>query len=93
MLGLFVLVDGKVVAVIHDFLLGNKEALLGSLATFYSTEGSSQCIRAMLYLALLAARRDGREPLILAARNVHKTFVTAVGLLDIEVEWIRSSPE
>ena len=71
----------------------NARELFGSLATFYSTEGSSQCIRAMLYLALLAARRDGREPLILAARNVHKTFVTAVGLLDIEVEWIRSSPD
>ena len=35
----------------------NAQALFGSAGTFYSTEGSSQCIRAMLYLALLYARR------------------------------------
>ena len=31
----------------------NATALFGSRHTFYSTEGSSQCIKAMLYLALL----------------------------------------
>ena len=41
--------------------------------TFYSTEGSSQCIRAMLYLILQHARQQGRSPHIAAARNVHKT--------------------
>ena len=30
----------------------NAAALFGSARTLYSTEGSSQCIRAMLYLAL-----------------------------------------
>ena len=31
----------------------NAAALFGTARTLYSTEGSSQCIRAMLYLALL----------------------------------------
>ena len=66
----------------------NAETLFGSAKTLYSTEGSSQCIRAMLYLALLQAKAKGEKPLILAARNAHKTFVMAAGLLDIEVAWL-----
>ncbi len=66
----------------------NACALFGSAATFYSTEGSSQCIRAMLFLAAAHAARAGRRARILALRNVHKTFVTAAGLLDIEVDWL-----
>ena len=66
----------------------NAQHLFGSAKTLYSTEGSSQCIRAMLYLVLLHAREKGERPLILAARNAHKTFVVAAGLLDIDVEWI-----
>ena len=30
----------------------NAAALFGSAATFYSTEGSTQCVKAMLFLAL-----------------------------------------
>ena len=56
--------------------------------TLYSTEGSSQCIRAMLYLAMLHAKGQGRKPLIAAGRNAHKTFLTALGLLDLEVRWL-----
>lgn len=56
--------------------------------TFYSTEGSSQCIRAMLYLAVLHANKQGRKPLIAAARNVHKSFLSAAALLDLEIEWL-----
>ncbi len=66
----------------------NAAALFGSGKTCYSTEGSSQCIRAMLYLALQYARREGKNPRILAGRNVHKTFVTAAGLLDFQVDWL-----
>lgn len=66
----------------------NASSLFGSAATLYSTEGSSHCIRAMLCLTLQHAKRAGQKPLILAARNVHKTFVGAVGLLDIDVEWL-----
>ena len=56
--------------------------------TYYSTEGSSQCIRAMLYLAMLSAKKDGKKPMIAVGRNAHKTFHSAVALLDLEVEWI-----
>ncbi|MBQ9991877.1 MAG: amino acid decarboxylase [Firmicutes bacterium] len=57
-------------------------------STFYSTEGSSHCIRAMLYLALMHAKTHGKKPLIAAARNVHKTFLSAAALLDIELMWL-----
>ena len=56
--------------------------------TLYSAEGSSQCIRAMLYLAMLAAKGQGRRPRIAAGRNAHKTFLTAAALLDLEVTWL-----
>ena len=56
--------------------------------TFYSTEGASQCIRAMVYLAMLHAKQNSRKPLILAGRNAHKTFLSAAALLDLDVEWI-----
>ena len=55
---------------------------------FYSTEGSSQCIRAMMYLILLVAAESQEKARILAVRNCHKTFVSACALLDIDVEWI-----
>ena len=65
----------------------NAARLFGSGRTLYSTEGSSQCIRAMLTLALLN-RPAGRAPVVLAARNVHKSFLYAAALLDLEVEWL-----
>lgn len=54
--------------------------------TYYSTEGSSLCIRAMLYLCRTASK--AAKPWILAARNVHKTFVSACVLIDLDAEWI-----
>lgn len=65
----------------------NAAALFGSGATFYSTEGSSQCVRAMLHLAL-QNRPAGTPPIIVAARNVHKAFVYAAALLDFEPVWL-----
>ena len=62
----------------------NAAELFGTAATFYSAEGSSLCIRAMLYLALCYAKKEGKKPLILAARNVHKTFVFAAAVLAID---------
>lgn len=56
--------------------------------TFYSTEGSSQCIRAMVYLASLHAKAQGKRPHIAAGRNVHKTFLSAVCLLDVKISWL-----
>lgn len=65
----------------------NASALFGA-PTFYSTEGSSQCIRAMLYLVALHAKKQGKRPLILAGRNAHKTFLSVVALLDVGVKWL-----
>ena len=65
----------------------NASGLFGC-PTFYSTEGSSQCIRAMLYLALLWAKERGKPPVIAAGRNAHKTFLTGAALLDLEVRWL-----
>lgn len=56
--------------------------------TLYSTEGSSQCIRAMVYLALLYGKTQGKRPVIAAGRNAHKTFLSAAALLDAEVIWL-----
>ena len=65
----------------------NATSLFGSARTVFSTEGSSQCIRAMLYLALTNCPR-GAKPVVVAARNVHKAFVFACALLDLEVVWL-----
>ncbi|MBR3560518.1 MAG: GNAT family N-acetyltransferase [Oscillospiraceae bacterium] len=71
----------------------NAAALFGSAKTVYSTEGSSLCIRAMLYLAQLWAKAQGRKPFVLAGRNAHKTFLSAVALLDLDVGWLSSEGE
>lgn len=74
-----------------DGIIARSEAnasMLFGCRTYYSTEGSSQCIRAMLYLVLFYARQRGRKPLIAAGRNAHKTFLTAAALLDLEVRWL-----
>lgn len=65
----------------------NASALFGC-QTFYSTEGSSQCIRAMLYLAMLDAKSKGKKAVIAAGRNAHKTFLYAAAMLDFEIQWI-----
>ena len=65
----------------------NAAALFGSRATFYATEGSSQCVKAMLCLAL-QCRPAGTPPVIAAARNVHRSFVHAAALLDFEPVWL-----
>ena len=53
--------------------------------TFYSTEGSSLSIRAMLYLVVSFF---GKKPLIAAGRNAHKAFLTAAALLDFDIDWL-----
>ena len=70
----------------------NASTLFGC-PTFYSTEGASQCIRAMVYLAMLHAQKAGKQPKILAARNVHKTFLSAAALLDVAVSWLYPQEE
>lgn len=66
----------------------NAAALFDTARTLYSTEGSSLAIRAMLYLTLLHGKCCRKSPKIAAARNVHKTFMTAAALLDMEVDWL-----
>ena len=66
--------------------------------TYYSTEGSSHCIRAMLKLAREACQgikdqgsgiRNGKSGFrVLAARNVHRAFLSAAALLDLDVCWL-----
>ena len=62
----------------------NASRLFGTAHTFYSTEGASLVIKAMLALAV-----SGKEnPKILAARGAHKSFVYAAALLDVELVWL-----
>ena len=67
----------------------NAGSLFGA-DTFYSTEGSSLCIRAMLYLALMCRGKGGNRPVVYAGRNAHKTFLSAAALLDFDVQWLQS---
>ena len=64
------------------------EALFGSGRTVYSTEGSSLSIRCAVALAVRYAKRIGRTPRILAARNAHRSFTSAVAMCDPLVDWI-----
>lgn len=66
----------------------NNASKLFGCDTFYSTEGSSLCIRAMMYLVSLYSASQGRKTTVLAARNVHRTFLTAAAMLDIDVQWL-----
>ena len=81
-------VDGADALYEANGVIRESERIAGSFFgahTFYSTEGSSQCIRAMLALAV---RRISGRATVLAARNVHKTFLTAAALLDFDPVWI-----
>lgn len=67
----------------------NASRLFGTGHTYYSTEGSSLCIKAMLALA----SKGQKNTSVLAARNVHKAFVYACALLDIDVDWLYPESE
>lgn len=62
----------------------NASKLFSTKMTLYSCEGSSLCIRAMLYLAIMAKKSKR----ILAARNAHKAFMSACALLDVDIDWL-----
>lgn len=73
----------------------NATEIFGTARTLFSTEGSSQCIRAMLQLAVGCERekcvsRFGAttRPYVIAARNVHKAFLYAAALVDFDVVWL-----
>ena len=68
----------------------NASALFGSGATYYSTEGSSLCIRVMLRLFQIrsCASHPEKRTHVLAFRNVHASFIHACALLDIDVTFV-----
>ena len=65
----------------------NATDIFGSEKTFYSCEGSSLCIRAMLYMAM-KCKRENQGSYVLATRNAHSSFITGASLLGFDVEWI-----
>lgn len=71
----------------------NAAQLFGTARTYYSTEGSSQCIRAMLHLALQMQPAGASRPVLLAARNAHKALLYAAALLDFDIRWLWPAPD
>ncbi len=67
----------------------NASTLFGSFHTHYATGGSTQCIGAMLYLALM--QKETSSKTILAGRNAHKAFLQAGAFLDLDVHWLYGS--
>ncbi len=78
----------------------NATELFGTGRTVYSTEGSTQCVKAMLELARRywqkeraekyagSIMQDASRPVVVAARNAHKAFLYAAILLDFDVVWL-----
>ena len=66
----------------------NAASLFGTAHTFYSAEGSTLAIKAMLALVTEEAREHGKRPTVIAARNAHKAFINASALLELDVRWI-----
>lgn len=60
----------------------NMTELYHTAGTVYSTGGSTLCIQTMLALM----KQENRK--IFAVRNVHRAFLNAAALLDLDVEWI-----
>lgn len=85
-------IDGADVLSVGEGIIGESErdlsALYGTAASFYSTEGSTACIKAMLHLVSMGAPKNS---VILTARNAHKAFMHACALLDLDVKWMSSS--
>ena len=60
----------------------NMSRLYHTAATAYSAGGSTLCIQAMLAIM----KQEGRQ--VVAVRNVHRAFLNACALLDIDPIWI-----
>lgn len=60
----------------------NSSQLFGTAYTAYSVSGSTLCIQAMLTLM----KWENRKAFVV--RNVHRSFLNACALLDLDVEWI-----
>lgn len=62
----------------------NASLLFKTAHSFYSAGGSTLAIYAMISLVC----RGNKNPLIIAARNVHKAFIHACALVGCDVEWL-----
>jgi len=84
-------IDGADVLSVGGGIIGESEANLTSLfatrQSFYSTQGSTLCIKAMLNLVSMGAPKNS---VILAARNAHKAFMHGAALLNLDVKWMSS---
>ena len=73
-----------------DGIIAESEANAGSLfgteRTFYSTEGSTLSIKAMLATALVCNPNKSRT--LIAGRNAHKSLIYAAAELDFDIRWI-----
>ena len=79
-------------------IIAESERIAGALFgadTYYSAEGSSLCLRAMLFLAMQAAEkpRNGSRFCLLAGRNAHKTLLYTAALLDFDIAWLHPAPD
>jgi len=88
-------IDGADVLYSADGIIRESEDIASSLFhtahSFYSAEGSTLAIKAMLTLAAQHSESADR-PLILAARNAHKAFLYGAALLDLDVQWMYHEP-
>ena len=66
---------------------GYATELFATAHSFYSTEGSTLAIKAMLATAM-KNRGAGCANKVLAGRNAHKAFLYAAALLDFEIAWL-----
>ena len=73
----------------------NASSLFGSGKTLYSTEGSSQCIRAMMHLAKQYATCKGMtgNGYVLATKNAHSSFISSAVLSDFDTKWLFADSE
>lgn len=85
-----------------DSIIYESEKLTSQLfdtrRTFYSTEGSSQVIKSMCYLALKHASEvtgiySRGDYVIAASRNAHKSFINASILLGFDIAWLPSEDD
>ena len=83
-------IDGADVLSSASGIIGKSEDLtsefFGTGHTFYSTEGSTLAIKAMLALATSGKK----NPTVLADRCAHKAFILSAALIGFDVEWLYS---
>ena len=80
-------IDGAGDLFSNDGIIAESEKIASEIfgfKTYYSAEGSSLAIRTMVALAA----RGKKTKKVLAGRNAHRTFISALALLDLDPVWI-----